>query len=170
MAFTFDGPSKRITLSAGTVTLSCTDLWSRYIDWLADGDNSKYLPALRTVGRDDSDIPLYLFVNDVDGWAIVPQSANHSLTITDGVLKTESGPAGDPFVDPAGNYKIRINRQAPGIAIGYNTSGAGGPSAADIAAAVLARLQATAIPVNLTQVQGQAIAGGGTEENPWGPA
>jgi len=142
MAYTFDGPNKRIILSLGTATLSCTDLWSRYVDWLEIGDNSKYIPALRTVGRDESDIPLYLFLNDADGWGIVPQSADHTLNVIDGVLKTESGPSGEPFVDPAGSYKIRINRQTPGIAIGYSTSGSTGPSAADIATAVVVRFLA----------------------------
>ena len=48
-------------------------------------------------------------------------------------------------------------------------TGGSGPSAADIAASVIAALQATAIPVNLTKVRGQVINGGGTEEDPWGP-
>lgn len=39
----------------------------------------------------------------------------------------------------------------------------------DIAAAVLASLQATAIPVNMTQVKGQPINGAGSEADPWGP-
>jgi hypothetical protein len=42
-------------------------------------------------------------------------------------------------------------------------------SAADISAAVLAALQATAIPVNLTKVRGQTIGGSGTAVDPWGP-
>lgn len=48
----------------------------------------------------------------------------------------------DPFTDPVGSYKIRINRQIPGIAIGYSTSGGSGPTAADIAAAVRSDLAA----------------------------
>ena len=54
-----------------------------------------------------------------------------------GVLEVDGG--GDPFVDPAGSYKIRINRQAPGIAIGYSTSGAPAPTADEVAAAVWAK-------------------------------
>lgn len=50
-----------------------------------------------------------------------------------------------------------------------NTAGSSGPTAAEIAAAVLASLQATAIPVNMTQVKGQSIAGVGSEADPWGP-
>jgi len=44
------------------------------------------------------------------------------------------------------------------------------PTAADIAAAVLATLQATIIPVNLTQIKGQTLNGSGSSFDPWGPA
>ena len=43
------------------------------------------------------------------------------------------------------------------------------PAAQDIASAVLATLQATALPVNMIQVRGQAINGTGAESDPWGP-
>ena len=49
------------------------------------------------------------------------------------------------------------------------SQGGSGPSAADIAAAVLATLQLSTIPVNMTQVRGQAINGLGTQTDPWGP-
>lgn len=137
MAITFDGPNKRIVLTAGTVSLAVRDLWSRWVDWLAVGDNSKYPPAMRQVGGDITEIPIYVFL--LNGWRIVPQGADHTLSVSDGVLVVDGG--GDPFVDPAGSYKIRISYQAPGIAIGYSTSGASGPSAAEIAAAVWAHTQ-----------------------------
>ena len=43
-------------------------------------------------------------------------------------------------------------------------------SAADVAAAVLAALQASPLPVNLVQVRGQVIDGSGSETDPWGPS
>ena len=43
-------------------------------------------------------------------------------------------------------------------------------SASDISAALLAALQATAIPVNMTQVRGQTIGGSGSAVDPWGPS
>jgi hypothetical protein len=49
------------------------------------------------------------------------------------------------------------------------TGGGSAPSAADIASAVLAALQATSIPVNMVQVKGQTITGSGSEADPWGP-
>lgn len=121
MSYTFDGANKRIVLGVGTVELVLADLWSRWKDWVLAG-NAQFLPALDTVGGDIAAIPLYLFPRN--GWKIVPQSANHVLRVTGGVLATEDG--SDPFVDPVGSYQIRINREAPAIAIGYSTGGGGG--------------------------------------------
>lgn len=131
MSYTFDGATKRVTLGSGVTTLVLADLWSRWKDWVLSG-NASALPAFDTVGGDIAAIPLYLF--PINGWKIVPQAANHTLTVTGGILATEDD--SDPFVDPAGSYAIRINREAPGIAIGYSTSGGSGPSASSIAAAV----------------------------------
>lgn len=165
MAYTFNGVAKTITLSAGTVALDLVDLHSRWKDWLLL-DNAGFAPAFRAVGGDIPAIPLYLFL--LNGWRIVPQSANHSLTVGNGVLEVDGG--GEPFVDPAGSYKIRINRQAPGIAIGYSITGGAGPSAESIAAAVLAALNATTIPVDVQKIRSQALVGTGTEADPWNPS
>lgn len=114
------------------VTLNLVDLHSRWKEWILAG-NAECLLAFSTVGGEITEIPLYLFMQN--GWLIVPQSANHTLTVTNGILVGQGG--ADPFTDPAGSYKIRINRQVPGIAIGYSTTGgSSGPTAAEIAAAV----------------------------------
>lgn len=157
MAYTFNGVTKRITLSSGTVALDLLDLHSRWKEWLLLG-NAGYEQAFRAVGGDIPAIPLYLFI--LNGWRIVPQGADHTLSVVNGVFEVEGG--GDPFVDPAGSYKIRINREAPGIAIGYSSSGTTGPSAESIAAAVLAALNATTIPVDMQKTNGVEIVGDGT--------
>lgn len=157
MAYTFDGSTKRITLSAGTVTLDLVDMHARWKDWMLAG-NASCLPAFKAVGGDIPAIPLYLFI--MNGWRVVPQSADHTLTVINGVFEVEGG--GDPFVDPAGSFKIRINREAPGIAIGYSTTGVPAPSAAEVAVAVVAALNATAIPVDAKKINGVQIAGDGT--------
>ena len=138
MAYTFDGANKRIRLSAGTTSLELSDLYSRWKDWVL-ADNGGYLPAFSTVGGDIPSIPLYCFLEN--GWRIVPQAADHALNVTGGILEVRGG--GEPFVDPAGNYKIRITRQTPGIAIGYSTTSGGSSSSVnvdDIAQAVRAIL------------------------------
>ena len=117
------------------VTLDLIDLHSRWKDWVLAG-NAECMLAFATVGGEITEIPLYLFMQN--GWLIVPQASNHTLTVTNGILVGQGG--ADPFTDPAGAYKIRINRQTPGIAIGYSTNGGSGPTAAEIAAAVRSEL------------------------------
>ena len=129
MAFTFDGVAKTITHSGGT--LSVAEMWSRYVDWLAVGDNSKYGDLLTTVGRDENDIPLYVFLEP--GVIIVVTDNSIPSPVVDGVLKTRSG--GDPF----GGAVVNARLVEPGIAIGYSSNGVTGPSASDIAAAVWQR-------------------------------
>jgi len=159
MALTFNGPAKTITWSGGP--LSVRELWSRYVDWLAEGDNSKSGLMLDTVGMNTPDIPFYLIL---DVGAIIIITNNTVVTpIYDGVLKTPDSH------DPFGGAVVNVRYEAPGIAIGYNSTGSTGPSLADITASVLAALQATAIPVNLMQIKGQPFGGSGTEADPWGP-
>lgn len=83
----------------------------------------------------------------------------------------------------AGNYTINGNLNATitpvaGVYVERKTSaayvttaiGGSGPSAADIAAAILAAAQITPIHADLRRVTGQGITGTGSEANPWGPA
>ncbi len=125
---TFDGPTKVITLTVGTVAVSVRDLWSRWVDWFLTGDNSKYLPAFMQVGGDDIDlaagtkIPIYAFL--MNGWRIKPQEANHTLTIGDGILLVNGG--GDPFNNTDGAYVVRINYQQPVQAISFSSEGGSG--------------------------------------------
>ena len=83
----------------------------------------------------------------------------------------------------AGNYAITGNLNGTivpvaGVYVERKTSaafvttsvGGGGPSAADIAAALLAALQGTTIPVDLAKVLGHSLAGSGSEADPWRPA
>ena len=159
MAFTFDGAAKTITHSGGT--LSVAEMWSRYVDWLAVGDNSKYGDLLTTVGRDENDIPLYVFLEP--GVTIVVTDNTLPTNVVDGVLKTRSGS------DPFGGAVVNARYEAPGIAIGYSSNGVAGPSASDIAAALLAALNAATIPVNIKQVNSVPIKGSGVVGDTWGP-
>jgi len=164
MAYTFNGVTKQITLSSGTITLDLIDLHSRWKDWVLLG-NAQYAQAFYTVGGDIPAIPLYLFL--LNGWKIVPQSADHTLTVINGILEVDGG--GDPFVDPAGDFAIRIYKESPGIAIGYSTTGGTGPSAAEIAAAILAAAQSTPIYADIHKVNTITVNGTGVPGDTWGP-
>jgi hypothetical protein len=128
MGMTFDGPNKRITLTAGTTSVGVRELWSRWVDWHALSDNSKYLPAFAQVGGNDIDtgagtkIPVYAFLQN--GWRVKPQEANHTINVGDGILLVDGG--GDPFVNTTGSYVVRINYQQPVQAISFDSGGGGG--------------------------------------------
>lgn len=170
MAYTFDGPNKRIIISAQT-SMGVRDVYSRWAEWFATGDNAKYLPAFDIVGGQTIDasagtsVPIYAYLTN--GWRVRPQESSHTLNVFDGVLLVDGG--GDPFVNTLGSFVVRVNYQQPVQAITVATGGGGGPTAAEIAAEVLATLQATAIPVNITQVRGQVVNGSGVEADPWRP-
>lgn len=162
----FDGPNKLVILSATTLDLQV--LWSGWKDWLLAG-HAGYARAFDTVGGEPIDqaagtmVPLYLFV--LNGWKIRPMESDHTLYVTNGTLVVSGG--GDPFVSTLGDYTVRVVYQQPVQAIGYSTSGTSGPSAESIAAAVLAALNATTIPVNNTLINGAPVIGDGSEANPW---
>jgi hypothetical protein len=125
MGYSINGITKTITLTTGTTTVSVRDLWSRWVDWFLTGDNSKFLPAFKSVGGDDIDalegtkIPIYSFLEN--GWRIKPQESNHILSINDGILLVNGG--GDPFINTIGAYTVRINYQQPVQAISFSSGG-----------------------------------------------
>jgi hypothetical protein len=135
MAISFDGINKIATLSSGTTTLNVLDLYSRWVDWMLTSDNSKFLPMFTTVGGDTIDassgtsVPTYAFLQN--GWRIRPQEANHTLSVTTGVLLVQGG--GDPFLNTVGNFIVRINYSQPVQAITVSTGGsAGGATAIEV--------------------------------------
>lgn len=162
----FDPATKRIVLDSVAVT--ATELYSRSADWLAQSDNAKYGAVFRQVGGDDLggglSIPPYFFLQGA--WRVRPMEANHSLTIT-GNLFVEGG--GVPVVSTLGTYQVNVNYTVPVQAQGISTTGSTGPTAAEIAAAVLTALQAAVVPlpVNAVQMAGAVIVGDGSEANMW---
>lgn len=160
MAFAFNGAAKTISFTGGA--LSVREMWSRYIDWLETGDNSKYLPMLRTVGMDTPDIPFYVFLEL--GVTLVVTNTLVPTVVGDGVIKT------DDSRDPFGGAVVNVRYEAPGIAIGYSTTGGtAGPSTESIAAAtvaaMMAQAQITPIHSDMRKAVGQLYHGDGSEGN-----
>jgi hypothetical protein len=165
MPIAFDPAAKRIVLDSTTV--SAAEIYSRWVDWA--GANLQYVPVFRQVGGDDLggglSIPPYFFLQE--GWRVRPMESSHNLTIT-GNLFVEGG--GVPVVQTLGTYQVNVNYTVPVQAQGIATGGVAGPSASQIAAEVLAVIQASIVPANLVQVNGYTVTGEGTEATPWGPA
>ncbi len=131
MAYTFDGPNKLIILSNGTTTVDVKDMYSRWKEWCATSDNSKFLPAFSALGGDPLPGSRYLgttyFVEN--GWKIRPYEGNHTLVVSGNMYSRDGS---DPFVNTLGNFNVRIMLSVSNLVDTVNLSGGGGASAADI--------------------------------------
>jgi hypothetical protein len=113
--FIFDGPNKLIILDTGVTSITVSDMWGRWVDWLALDDNLKWLPALRQVGADPisetKSLGSTFFLTN--GWRIRPEEADHRLTVI-GNLYTD--PAGfSPFIGTIGNFNVTIESQVSSL-------------------------------------------------------
>lgn len=162
MSYTFDPAAKLVRCAPGLTEVVLADLWSRYKDWVLAG-HAEMPPALEAVGGDIPAIPLYLFPQN--GWKIKLPEADCTVIVSGGVLVTAD--ESDPFVNPDGDFVVRVEREAPGIAIGYATGGSSGPTTAAIAAAVVAAINAAKPAVNAQQINGAEVIGDGTIGNDW---
>lgn len=121
MAITFDPTTRRIVLDSAAVTAA--EIWSRWVEWVALGDNSKYPAALRQVGGDELGsgllIPAYYFLQG--GWRARPMEASHTLVIT-GNLFVDGG--GQPVVQTLGAFNVSVQYTVPVQAQAVATGGA----------------------------------------------
>ena len=142
MAITFDPTARRIVLDSASVTAS--QLWSRWSDWAATADNSKYLAAFRQAGGDDLggglSIPAYMFL--LNGWRVRPPEASQTVIVT-GNLFVDGG--GTPVVPTLGNFNVSVQYTVPVQAQGIGTGGSAGPTAAQVAAEVISQLETSTL-------------------------
>lgn len=165
MAITLDGATKIITLDSTAHTAA--EIWSRWVDW--HPANAQWPLAFSLVGGialgGGLFIPPYFFL--MNGWRVRPMESSHNLTIT-GNLFVDGG--GVPVVSTLGTYHVNVNYTVPVQAQGIATSGSTGPSAADIAAAILAAAQIAPIHADMRKINNATLTGAGVVGNEWGPA
>ena len=164
MAIVFDGPNKRIILDSADV--SAAEVWSRWVDWQAL--NPQWPLAFSLVGGiplgSGLYIPPYFFL--LDNWRIRPMEVDHTLTITGNMFVAGGG---TPVVRTIGPYQVNVNYTVPVQAQGIATSGSTGPTATEIANAVILQIMNTMVPANIKQVNDIDVNGSGAENDPWGP-
>ena len=138
-------------------TTSITDLPAFHAalrDWEHSPDGAIH-PVTHIWKAMDQGEGAFLYQADlVNGWVLkFPTPGNYVIT---GNLKGN-------IIPVAGVYVERTRATA------YTTTAVGGsgPSAESIAAAVLAALQGTTIPVDALKMNGADIIGDGSEANPW---
>jgi len=132
VSFTFNGATKLIVPSIGTTSISVRDLYSRWKDWIATSDNSKYVEAFAVTGGDPVDVAAGVYVTSYfflqTGWKIRPAEESHTLSVTSGVLLTDD--SSDPFVSTVGAFNVRVRYVAPVYTETVLTGGGGGGGAA----------------------------------------
>lgn len=175
--FVFDGANKKVHIcnecaAGGTAQFNVNQLWSRYVDWVAQGDNSKYPPAMYCIGGQPIGggqyLGTYLFFRNDLGWRGVPPDIDGVTIIIDGAFYAQDPMQAVMENLPNQETSLVINRSA--IVMGMETSGTPAPSANEVAAAVLAALQGTVIPANTKMINDIEVTGSGTTLDPWRPA
>lgn len=162
MAITFDTSRKHIVLD--TVSVTAAQIWSAWVRW--HKDNTQWPLAFQLVGGialgGGLFIPPYFFL--LSGWRVRPMEANQNLLI-EGNLFVEGG--GVPVVRTLGTYQVNVNYTVPVQAQGISTSGSTGPTASEIAAAILAAAQITPIYADTRKMNGAIVLGNGSAANQW---
>lgn len=156
MALTFDWANLVIESDASITDLPAFHVALRDAE---DGEEGMLYPVTHTY----KEVPLgggavFPAVTLINGWRLkFPAAGNYTI----------SGNLAGDIIPVAGVY---VERQTS-AAYATTAVGGSGPSAESIAAAVLAVIQATNIPVNVKRVNDVAIAGAGIAGvDPWRPA
>ena len=125
MGYQFDGTNKLIILTAGTLSASAVDIYSRWKDWVLVSDDSKYLNAFLTVGGDPigpgQTVAPYIFLNTTEGWKIRPQEATHELRIAGNLYSLD--PVQTLFTSTLGAYNVTTIVERSSAAIQVAGSG-----------------------------------------------
>lgn len=127
--FIFDGAAKRIyiepnAVGGNVVQFTTMELWSRWLDWHEQGDNSKYEPAFESIMVDIGGgqyAGQFLFIRNDLGWRGVPPEADGITIVINGSFfaKSEMLPVMENI--PNQETDLVINRSA--IATTIATSG-----------------------------------------------
>ena len=126
MGVIFNGGSRVVQLTPGTTDIDVKkDIYTPWKEWVVQGDNAKYLPAISCIGGDPISDVLRLgstfFLEN--GWKIRPQEANHALRVT-GNLYTRDGLS--PFLSTVGTYNVVIDMARSNLIDTVATGGGSG--------------------------------------------
>ena len=144
--FVFDGVNKKIFINDSmlvnsSVSFSMQRLWTDWVVWLSEGDNAKYLPALRVTGGDPIGgglyVGTYVFLRNDLGWRLVPPNVDGCKVEIDGALYGESPdlPMMENYPDQQVDFIISRSSLVTTVDSG-GTGTSGTLSANDIAMAV----------------------------------
>lgn len=137
---TFDGTNKLIIVNNEITELDVqVDLYSDWKEWMKEGDNSKFISTMRTVGGDPTtgikSVSPYFFLTN--GWKIRPYEGNHTLNITGNLFVDEPETYGNNIiVNTLGYYNVLVNMTTTSDAITISSGGITEQDKEDIVEAV----------------------------------
>jgi len=138
---TFDGPNKLIIVDYGVTEFDVQEVYSEWKQWMEGVDNSKYLPAMRTIGGDPTSgiksVAPYFFLTN--GWKIRPYEGDHYLNIGGNLFVDEPETYGEQvFIHTVGDYMVTVAMKVTSDAVALTPDV--DVNATEIAAAVWDRL------------------------------
>jgi len=122
MNFEFFGEQRIIRLQPNVTTFDVSDLYSRYKDWVLDG-NAQWVQAMRPIGGQSIGGGQIIspYVELINGWKIKPFEGDHVLIVI-GNMITDDGLS--PFKITDGNFNVSIRSIVTSNSI--TTQGGGG--------------------------------------------
>jgi hypothetical protein len=108
-----DFANKVIIMDTGETEYDVRGAYSHWKEQIFLADNFTYDFAFDVLGNVVYDSPKRVppFTSLINGWKIRPDEANHTLTVSGGILYVDGG--GDPFVDTLSPYTVRVNYVQP---------------------------------------------------------
>lgn len=161
--FTFDFTTSQILVDGGTVNINCTALWTaiKQAQMSVEGIIYPLIASGSGLKTLSPGVQAGLTVSLLGNWQLKFPAGSYVATVGGGNL---IGGLGDvPVAYSAG---VQVSRILSAAATVVTSSG----DSAAIAAATVAALNATAIPVNIVKVNSLTVDGTGTNGDPWGPA
>jgi len=106
LSFTFDGPSRLIYVESPTEQFDVLELYSDWKRWVMEGDNSKYVQAMRSIGGEpiSDTMKISPYIEVLNDWRIKPYSGDYELVVTGNIFATGGI---NPFV-PADDGTVTV--------------------------------------------------------------
>jgi hypothetical protein len=164
--FTFSFGSKLIGVDAGYVNVDCAALYAAIKQAQASEEGIIYDRIAEGSGLVElgPGVQVGLTVELLGDWQLSFPVGNYVATVAGGNFV--GGPGGDPIAYSAGVQTLIIQSAASTVV----TAGGSVPSAAQVAAAVLAAAEAAPIAANLEKVNAIPIVGSGVAGDSFRPA
>jgi hypothetical protein len=158
VAYAFDGINKTITLSSpiSSLTFSNNDLYSRAVDWVADGGSGFEFPFQKTVGGEGlgsgQTAGFYLFLGQ--GWTIIVPVGIDSVTVQGNFLRDPDDLSGAPLFTNSAGALITIESSV--VALGYSTGG-GGFTSSDRATLTTSAANTATLTTRISEARATAL-------------